>query len=103
MQFNAGSLIHTASAPFLASSDISYPGVDNALATKMSSYWVSFAVTGDPNPLRSSTAPFWPSYKSGSVSNATLVVTDTTISTASDIDVGPRCDFWSSEAATVGN
>lgn len=100
MQFNAGSLIHTASAPFLAAKDIGFPGVDNALATIMSSYWISFAVKGDPNPLRSANAPFWPSYRGGA---QTLVVTPDAITAAADGDVGSRCDFWSANGVLVGN
>ena len=71
----------------------------------LTSYFISFVITLDPNPLRSSKAIFWPSYAShgsGNVENGESVgfqvldITDTNIVAQVDRDVNPQCDFFSS-------
>lgn len=89
---------------FLASNITGWPGANNqTLAKIMSSYWISFAVTQDPNELRVSNAPYWPSYVSagnGTAANGesvgfdTLAVTYTTVGPASDPDASAKCDFF---------
>jgi Carboxylesterase family len=111
--FAAGDEIHGATAPFLTSSDINSPGSNNRTLTEiMTSYWISFAVTGDPNPLRSAKATFWPSYISGGAGNSSngegvgfdvLSVTYTTVSSEHDSDAKPQCDFFSSQGYIVSN
>lgn len=76
----------------------------------MSSYWISFAVTRDPNPLRASTAPVWPSYASGgngtvangeSVGFDVLGVTVGSVEVNSDPDASARCDFLDREGINL--
>jgi hypothetical protein len=111
--FAAGTETHAATSPFLLSNDINFPGANNqTLSEIMTSYWISFAVTGDPNPLRSAKATFWPSYTSGGAGNSSngegvgldvLSVTYTTVSPEADLDASPKCDFFSSQGYVVSN
>lgn len=111
--FAAGSEVHGATAAFLASNVTGWPAANNhTIAEILSSYWISFAVTHDPNPLRVSDAPFWPSYISGghgSVANGESVgfdvldITYTTVSVRTDPDTSPQCDFFSSKGHTLRN
>ena len=111
--FDAGSELHGATTVFLAANSTGWPAANNhTLAEIMSSYWISFAVTQDPNPMRIPSAPFWPSYISGgngSVANGesvgfdTLGVTYTTISVEEDPDASAQCDFFSSQGYQVRN
>ncbi|TKA74593.1 hypothetical protein B0A49_03660 [Cryomyces minteri] len=111
--FAAGTQLHAATAPFLASNVIGYPGANNqTLAQIMSSYWLSFAITRDPNPLRAAGAPYWPSYMSGgngtaasgeSVGFNTLSVTYNSIVVEDDPDASAKCDFFSSQGYVVRN
>jgi hypothetical protein len=113
LTFAAGTEEHGATAAFLCSNVTGWPGANNhTLAEIMSSYWISFAVTHDPNPMRTVDAPFWPSYVSGgdgtvangeSVGFDTLAVTYTTISPAPDADVNAKCDFFWSHGYQVLN
>src|SRR5271156_2056881 len=96
MIFDAGSQLHAADVPFLWSTTTSHPGANNqTIAQILTSYFVSFAVTHDPNPLRAANAPFWPSYISGgdgdsangeNVGFTALEITDTTIGAIPDPD-----------------
>lgn len=102
LTFAAGSELHGSTTPFLTSNvPGEWPGANNiTLAEIMTSYWISFAVTGDPNPLRTSNAAYWPSYMSNGAGSAaigesvgfdTLAVTYTTIGPAPDPDVDEAC------------
>jgi carboxylesterase type B len=103
MIFDASTGFHGSTAPYLANTNLDWKGVENqTLAAIMTSYWISFAVTHDPNELRLPNAPVWPAYVSGGnvtaqagdgVGFSTLVIADTTIDSARDRDVGARCDF----------
>ena len=109
----AGTELHGSTTVFLAANETDWPAANNAtLAKILSSYWISFAVTHDPNPLRASNAPFWPSYISGgngtvangeSVGFDVLDITYTTIGAETDPDASPQCDFFSSKGYTLRN
>lgn len=119
--FSAGSQLHGATSPFLASNTTGWPGANNhTIAEIMSSYWISFAVTGDPNGMVTGmpnnmitfSPPYWPSYASGGAGNVTngesvgfdtLSVTYTTIVVEDDPDASARCDFFSSKGRSVWN
>ena len=111
--FDAGSELHGATTPFLAANTTNYPGANNqTLAHIMTSYWVSFAVTGDPNPMKTPDAPYWPAYMSdgqGSVANGesvgfdTLDVTYTTIKPIADPDASEKCEFFGAHGFDVRN
>lgn len=111
--FDAGSQVHGATVPFLADAEIGFPNANNAtLATIMSSYWISFALTADPNPRRASVAPFWPSYVSGgdgtaaegeSVGFTVQNITYTTILPTDDPDARVQCEFFSAKGFTIRN
>jgi hypothetical protein len=113
LTFAAGSELHGATNPFLASNVTNYPGANNlTLAHIMSSYWVSFVATHDPNPMRDPAAPFWPSYVSGgpgtaaqgqSVGFTVQAVTYNSITPVSDPDASDRCDFFSGKSWQVRN
>ena len=113
LTFAAGTQLHGATQPFLTNSDIDFSGASNrTLAEIMTSYWISFAVTHDPNPLRNANAPYWPSYISGgegtvangeSVGFTDLAVTATTISPQPDPDAGPKCEFFGNNGLVVMN
>ena len=117
MWFGAGSTFHGASGPFLYSNTTTLPSSlavhpNATLAEILVSYFISFALTKDPNVLRRAGAPFWPSYASGgagavvngeSIGFTVLNVTDATITVSPDGDVSPQCDFWSSHGLDVRN
>ena len=78
----------------------------------MTSYWISFAVAGDPNVAKSQNAPYWPSYMSAgngsaadgqSVGFEALSVTYTTISPMADPDASERCEFFGAHGYDVTN
>ena len=113
LTFAAGSQIHASTVPFLASPSINWPAANNhTLAEIMTSYWISFAETHDPNPKRDARAPFWPSYVSGgdgSVANGESVgfsvnaVTYNSIGPAGDPDADAKCEFFGNNGYTVMN
>lgn len=113
LTFAAGSELHGATSPFLASNETGFPSANNhTLAEIMSSYWISFAATHDPNPLRSADATFWPSYVSdgnGTVANGesagfeVLAVTYTTVSPGPDPDANEKCEFFGNNGYNVRN
>jgi hypothetical protein len=109
MIFDAGSQVHAADVPFLWSTTTSYPGANNqTIAEILTIYFVSFAVTHDPNSMRAANAPFWPSYNGGSANDGiveftVLELTDTTIGVMVDPDVNRRCDFFSGRGMDVRN
>lgn len=113
LTFDAGSQIHGATAAFLASNETNFPEANNeTLAEIMTSYWVSFAVTGDPNPMRASNAPFWESYTAGgdgsfaageSVGFTVNEVTYTTIGPGPDPDASARCEFFGAHPYDLRN
>ncbi len=102
--FDAGSEVHGATEAFLCSNTTSFTGANNqTLAEIMTSYWISFAVTHDPNSMRASHAPYWPSYVSGGAGSAAIgeavgfnvqSVTYTTISSEEDPDADAKCEFF---------
>ena len=85
---------------------------DTSVAHKLiTTFRISFALTQDPNELRTSDAPYWPSYISngnGTVANGesvgfdTLAVTYTTILPAKDADASEKCDFFANKGAYCG-
>ena len=114
MLFNAGTKVHGASAPFLFSNDTTPPaGPMNAKISEIiSSYYISFITTLDPNTRRQQDAIFWPSYWSGT--NETqdsdepkgfriLEITDNSIMISTDSDVGPECDFWGAHGLDISS
>jgi len=111
--FDAGSEVHGATTVFLAANETGWPAANNhTLAAIMSSYWISFAVTQDPNPLRVAGAPFWPSYITGgngtaangeSVGFSVLDVNYTMIGVVPDPDASDKCDFFGSRGWQVRN
>ena len=113
LTFAAGTELHGATASFLASNVTGWPSANNqTLAEIMTSYWISFALTYDPNPARLSNAPYWPSYVSmgnGTVANGesvgfdTLAVTYTTIGPQPDPDASARCEFFGNHGYQVQN
>ena len=113
LTFAAGSEEHGATTVFLASATTGFPDANNhTLAEIMSSYWISFAVTGDPNPMRTSNAAYWPGYmeagagsvaKGESVGFDTLAVTYTTIGAAKDADASEKCEFFGAHGYDVTN
>jgi hypothetical protein len=113
MIFTAGSQLHGASIPFLFSTTTDWPGANNAtIAEILTSYYISFTVTLDPNTLRTPNAPFWPSYISGGAGDASdgdnvgftaLDITYASIVPAFDSDVSPRCDFFAGQGLAVAN
>lgn len=111
--FDAGSQLHGATVPFLNSNVTDWPSAGNqTLAAIMTSYWVSFATTLDPNPLRVAEAPYWPSYTSGgsgsaaegeSVGFEVLDITDGGIEAVGDPDASVQCEFFSNKGYTLRN
>lgn len=99
MIFDAGTKVHNAIQPFLFGDP---QLIENAASGMVLKDWVlSFAITMDPN-LRSfttTTKPFWPQYRSGNLSNHTVIKVQTSgIRLAKDEDASPRCDFWHSQS-----
>jgi hypothetical protein len=113
MLFNAGTRVHGASAPYLFSNVTSLPtGTNATIADIISSYYISFITTVDPNVQRHKDAIFWPSYSSGNGVNTSyaqeigfvvLEFTDDSVVTTIDADVGARCDFWGNQGFEVRN
>lgn len=113
LTFAAGSQLHGATGAFLASNTTGWPRASNhSLAEIMSSYWISFAVTQDPNPLRVPEAPMWPSYMSGgngtvangeSVGFDVLGITVASIGANPDPDASAQCDFFGSRGYQIRN
>lgn len=113
LTFAAGSEVHASTVPFLASETTNWASANNhTLAEIMTSYWVSFAETYDPNPLRHPDAPFWPSYISGgdgtvangeSVGFTVQAVTYTTIRPGEDPDADAKCEFFGNNGYVVMN
>lgn len=111
--FAAGSQLHGATAAFLTPTTGALgQGNNQTITDVMSRYWISFVVTGDPNPLRSRHAPFWPSYGSSGGGNKSegesvgfdvLSITYKTIGAEKDPDAGPQCDFFSSRGHQLSN
>lgn len=111
--FDAGSEVHAATLPFLSSNITGWPSANNkTLAAILSSYWISFATTLDPNPLRIAEAPFWPSYVSGGSGSATegesvgfeaLDITYGGIEVSKDPDAREQCEFFSNKGYTLRN
>src|SRR5438045_3074494 len=110
MIFDAGSQLHGASGPFLFNNISTLPSAiavnpNVTISEILTSYFISFVIIMDPNPLRSSKAIFWPSYASHGSENVengesvgfqVLNITDTNIVPQVDRDVNPQCDFFSS-------
>jgi hypothetical protein len=113
LTFAAGTELHGATNPFISSNVTNYPSANNlTLAHIMTSYWVSFVVAHDPNPLRDPSAPFWPSYISGgSGSQAQGQGVGFTVQAVNYNDIGPvvdpdasaRCDFFNGRGWQIRN
>ena len=113
MVFAAGSELHGATSAFPLSDTTSFYNANNqTLAEIMTSYWISFAVTCDPNPMRRLDAPYWNSYMSGgagsvadgdSVGFEVQLVIYTTVGPAFDPDVGEKCDFFGAHGYDLTN
>jgi len=113
MIFDAGSELHGASGAFLFSNVTGYPSANNlTIAEILTSYFVSFAVTTDPNPLKSANGPVWPSYLSGGAGNTAngenvgftvQEFTYTDIGPAPDADASCQCDFFTGRGVAVAN
>jgi hypothetical protein len=117
MIFDAGSQLHGASGPFLFNNISTLPSSaavnpNVTISDILTSYFISFVVSSDPNPMRDSKAPFWPSYASGALGNVTTVesvgfrvleITDTDVVVTLDRDVNPQCDFFSAHEFDTRN
>jgi carboxylesterase type B len=109
--FAAGSQMHGATVPFLNDVNINFPGApNNTLAGILSSYFISFIVTQDPNVMRLKKAPFWPSYHSmGQIANgesvgfSVLDIQPSSIFVIEDGDASARCEFLLANPAVVRN
>jgi hypothetical protein len=113
MIFYAGSEIHGASGSFLLSQTTNYPGANNlTIADILTKYYISFATTLDPNPLRAAEAPYWPSYIAGGggsfasgegVGYTVLDINYTMIGAVRDPDASTGCDFFAGQGLVVRN
>jgi hypothetical protein len=112
MIFDAGSQGHVASTSFIYSADTGYWTAANnqTLAQIMTDYFLSFAITLNPNTLKNAAAPEWPAYVSGAPNEAgvtvgfqILDVTYTTIVPIEDPDVNPGCDFMAGQGVAIAN
>lgn len=113
MLFNAGRKRHGATFEYLNSNYTGLPQASNqTLGQIMSSYWMSFIMTQDPNVLRMDRAPDWPSYASGGIGTLdtgeavgfqTLEVMDDAMEAVVDNDASAKCDFFASRAFQVQN
>ena len=112
MFFYTGSKVHGASQPYLFSNSTSLAAGTNAtIADILSSYYISFITTLDPNIRRHGDAIFWPSYESSGsnvletsvreVGFTVLEFTDESVMTTVDTDVGARCDFWGTQGFEI--
>ena len=111
--FDAGSQIHGATSAFLFSNVTGWPDANNqTLAGILSSYWISFAATMDPNPLRLADAPYWPSYASDGAGSAAegesvgfevLDITYGGIGANGDPDASVQCEFFLDRGYTLRN
>src|SRR5690242_8500810 len=64
--FYAGTQLHGATTSVRESNVPDFPSADSStLAQIMASYWISLAVTHNPNPHRAEGARAWPSYMGG--------------------------------------
>ncbi|KIW41260.1 uncharacterized protein PV06_06833 [Exophiala oligosperma] len=113
LTFAAGTELHGATNAFISSNQTNYPSANNlTLAHIMTSYWVSFTVFHDPNPLRDTRAPYWPSYVSGAqgsksegegVGFTVQAVTYNSITPMRDPDAAAQCDFFNSRGWQIRN
>lgn len=113
MVFIAGTQLHGATRDFLNSATTEFSSANNqTLAEIMTSYWISFAVTGDPNTMRVADAPFWAGYASGgngteangeSVGFNVQSVTYTSIGPAPDPDASEQCEFFGANGFKIQN
>ncbi|ROW07763.1 hypothetical protein VMCG_03431 [Cytospora schulzeri] len=111
--FHAGSQLHDATAAFLNSNVTGWPSANNqTIAAIITSYWISFATTTDPNPLRVPEAPYWPSYTAGGAGSAAegesvgfevLDVTYGGIEAVEDPDASEQCEFFLNKGYTLRN
>ncbi|KAI4598471.1 hypothetical protein KJ359_002881 [Pestalotiopsis sp. 9143b] len=108
MIFDAGPQFHGATGSYLFSDNISTSGEfpfgpitvpgNATLAAMMRDYFISFAVTLDPNERISSLTdrPQWPAYKSADNDTAILLVQDASVRVVPDPDVNERCQYLKS-------
>merc|ERR1712107_628612 len=109
LTFAAGSQLHGSTTPFLAA-PVGWPVATNqTLARIMTDYWISFAVTHDPNSGKSADAPYWPSSSQRrrnlcerrSVGFSTLDVNAASIGVQEDPDASGRCEFFGNHGYQV--
>ncbi|KAK5174314.1 uncharacterized protein LTR77_001394 [Saxophila tyrrhenica] len=113
MVFSAGTQLHGATQNFLNSATTDFPTANNqTLVEIMTSYWISFAVTHDPNTMRVKDAAYWPGYASGgngtgangeSAGFTVQAVTYSSVGPEEDPDVSERCEFFGAHAYKVQN
>jgi carboxylesterase type B len=107
--FNAGTELHGATVPFLFDTTLSGSAAQNAtLGHIMKDWYISFAVTLDPNQNSYSNVskPNWPLYQSaGQTTFNVMDVNYTQIGVVDDLDfdVSARCDFFHSQSYVVRN
>ncbi|RMJ24384.1 Carboxylesterase family [Aspergillus sp. HF37] len=106
LYFAAGSDLHGAVAPFVKSRNLNGLADNSTLSSIMRDYYVSFAVSLDPNAesYTDIPRPYWPTYmgeQNGDFS--VLNVTDSLISVNRDADASPRCDFFHAQSYVVRN
>jgi len=84
-----------------------FPGASNqTVASILSTWYLSFILTKDPNTLPNPGAPFWPSYFPNSNGEFTIMlVNDTSIAATPDAqwDASYGCEFWGSYQNIVRN
>ena len=90
-----------------------WPSATNqSLAYILSSYYVSFAVTLDPNSIKAPNAPFWPSYVTGGAENSSngesvgftiLGAHSTGPEVIPDPDANAKCDFFWAYSSLIAN
>ena len=107
--FDAGSELHGATVPFLFDTTLDGSASQNAtLAHIMKDWYLSFAITLDPNQVSYSntTKPSWPPYQLNSQSSFNVMdVNYTMIGVVNDLDFDAtaRCDFFHSQSYVVRN
>ena len=107
--FDAGSQLHGATGAFLyGTTSNTQPSLNETLAHIMKDWFLSFAITLDPNTVSFSsvTKPYWPPYQINGQSNFNIMdVNYTEIGLENDLyfDATARCDFFHSQSYVVRN
>ncbi|KAI5200239.1 hypothetical protein AUEXF2481DRAFT_82451 [Aureobasidium subglaciale EXF-2481] len=112
MNFFAGTELHGATAPFIASANNASGNA--TLSLIMKDYFASFVINLDPNgmSLGNFSKPYWPAFNlktagtqiGGQVpENMVMRVNQTNMAPEVDTDVSARCDFVSSQGFQIRN